>query len=71
MPDDIDKPALDAQREHWERTLGARPDMFGAAPSEPARAAADLFRTERVRSILELGGGQGRDTLFFARSGSR
>ena len=40
--------------------------MFGTTPSEPARKAADLFKKEGADRILELGGGQGRDTLFFA-----
>lgn len=43
--------------------------MFGSAPSEPARKAAALFRKEGAVRILELGGGQGRDTLFFAGEG--
>lgn len=43
--------------------------MFGLAPSHPARKAASLFRAQGTRRILELGGGQGRDTLFFAAEG--
>ena len=43
--------------------------MFGVERSEPARMAAELFRKEGKKRILELGGGQGRDTLFFARNG--
>ena len=45
------------------------PDMFGTAPSYPARKAEALFKEEGVGRILELGGGQGRDTLFFAGEG--
>jgi len=45
------------------------PDMFGTAPSEPARKAAALFKEEGAARIIELGGGQGRDTLFFAGEG--
>ncbi len=45
--------------------------MYGTEPSAPARAAADLFRAEGVATILELGAGQGRDALFFARQGFR
>ena len=69
MPVDIDRPTLDAQRQHWERMLEGRLEMFGAAPSNPVLAAADLFRAEGVQTVLELGGGQGRDTFFLARSG--
>lgn len=45
--------------------------MFGAEPSDPARWALELFEREGFRSVLELGGGQGRDTIFFARNGLR
>ncbi len=60
---------LNAQLHHWEGMLSSHPEMFGLEPSEAAKGAAEAFRREGVRSILELGGGQGRDTLFFARSG--
>jgi cyclopropane fatty-acyl-phospholipid synthase-like methyltransferase len=63
------KYVLDAQWRHWEQTFAERPEMFGEAPSEAARKAAELFTHEGVRTILELGGGQGRDTLFFAHQG--
>ena len=63
------KDVLNAQQEHWEDTFAEKPDMFGASPSEPAKAALDLFRKEGSKKILELGSGQGRDTLFFARGG--
>ena len=43
--------------------------MFGTAPSYPARKASTLFKEEGAGKILELGGGQGRDTLFFAGEG--
>jgi SAM-dependent methyltransferase len=43
--------------------------MFGVAPSEPALKAAELFKREGKIDLLELGGGQGRDTLFFVRQG--
>gem|GEM_PF-642222 len=43
--------------------------MFGTAPSHPARKAAALFKEEGAARILELGGGRGRDTLFFAQEG--
>jgi len=61
--------ALDAQREQWERALGERADRFGAEASASARAAADVFSRAGTQRLLELGGGQGRDTLFFAERG--
>ena len=62
---------LDAQRQHWESTFANRAEMFGEAPSEPARQAAELFKQQGVTDLLELGAGQGRDTLLFAQEGFR
>jgi SAM-dependent methyltransferase len=62
---------LNAQQEHWEKTFAEKTDMFGASPSEPAKAAVGLFKKEGAKTVLELGCGQGRDTLLFARSGFR
>mgnify|MGYP003576628805 CR=1 FL=1 len=59
-------PVLDAQREHWERMLGQKPEMFGLAPSAAAYKAAEIFAREGSGRILELGAGQGRDTVLFA-----
>ena len=59
----------DGQQAHWEKMLDAHADLFGAEPSEAARIAAEAFQREGARAILELGGGQGRDALFFAREG--
>jgi len=63
------KKTLNAQRQHWEKAFSETKDMFGAESSEPARIAVELFKKEGKTRILELGGGQGRDSLFFARSG--
>lgn len=63
------KEVLNAQNPHWERTYHGHTEMFGEEPSEPARKAMELFQREGKIKILELGAGQGRDTLFFARNG--
>ncbi len=60
---------LDSQRGHWERTFASRPGMFGDEPSYPAQVAAALLKTEEKLGILELGAGQGRDSVFYASSG--
>jgi len=60
---------IEQQRAHWESTFEKRDAMFGRAPSHPALYAAELFEKEGCRKILELGAGQGRDTLHFARCG--
>jgi len=57
------------QQTHWNDTFRETEDLFGNAPSAPARIAADLFKMEGFSRILELGAGQGRDTVFFARQG--
>jgi len=69
LPDEIEKPVLDAQRQHWEGMLASRPDMFGASASEAARRTTSELQAADVRRILELGGGQGRDSLHFAEQG--
>ncbi len=57
------------QNLHWEKTFARDPEMFGRDPSYAAGEAARLFQQEGRTNILELGGGLGRDTLFFAREG--
>jgi len=66
---DKDKGILNTQQAHWDRIYSEELDFFGEEPSYPARKAAEVFRTEGKSKILELGAGQGRDALFFARSG--
>ncbi len=70
---DPDAPAdpLADQRRHWTRVLAERADRYGTEPSLPARAAAERFTAAGAVDLLELGAGQGRDSVFFARSGLR
>jgi len=63
------KDVLDAQHPYWEKTFSEKPDMFGIEPSDPARKAAEIFKKEGKAKVLELGSGQGRDTLFLAKNG--
>lgn len=60
---------LDGQRQHWQTTFQANPDMYGTDPSLPGAYSVDLFTREQLRHVLELGAGQGRDTLAFLRAG--
>ncbi len=64
----MDKDILDKQCEHWDDRFSNFPDMFGKNESETARIALDIFHREGVRKLLELGGGQGRDTIYFAQN---
>ncbi|MCQ8828738.1 class I SAM-dependent methyltransferase [Streptomyces malaysiensis] len=59
----------DVQREHWQRTYGEHPGMYGEEPSDPAVHAAAVFRAAGAREVLELGAGHGRDALHLAREG--
>lgn len=57
------------QQTHWEETYGKRPDFFGVEPSEFGRRAAATFAQHGLRTILELGCGQGRDTFLLLQRG--
>ena len=69
MPSEQCDNLFDAQRQHWESKFTAKPSMFGDSPSDAAQQALQVFRQAGVRNVLELGAGQGRDTLLFAESG--
>lgn len=58
-----------AQRQHWEATLQANPQMYGTEPSEAGRDASSRFSVENLSKVLELGAGQGRDTLSLLGAG--
>ena len=49
--------------------LASRADRYGLEPSAPAQWAAGLFQEHGARDVLELGAGQGRDSVHFARLG--
>ncbi|KQV16684.1 class I SAM-dependent methyltransferase [Kitasatospora sp. Root107] len=66
---DGDQSLAETQREHWQKTYGAHPGMYGEEPSEPAVHAARVFHAAGAGEVLELGAGHGRDALFFAREG--
>jgi len=57
------------QRGHWQETYREHPDMYGQRPSVPGRYATELFAAHDVREVLELGSGQGRDTVPLLRAG--
>ena len=61
--------SLHRQQGQWEGVFSETPEFFGTEPSTPARNAAELFVRGKAARILELGGGQGRDTLYFALRG--
>lgn len=57
------------RRAHWEAALREHTDRYGIEASELARATLGLLRGARAQDLLELGSGQGRDTIFFAQAG--
>ncbi|MBC8016337.1 MAG: class I SAM-dependent methyltransferase [Sporomusaceae bacterium] len=61
--------SLENQHSHWEKTFTTYAEMFGEEPSEPAKKAIVFFRQNGINKILEIGGGQGRDTIYFALNG--
>ncbi|AKB31377.1 Methylated-DNA--protein-cysteine methyltransferase [Methanosarcina siciliae HI350] len=65
----MEKEILNGQQPHWEKVFSNSCSRFGDKPSYPARKAAAIFEKEGKKKILELGGGQGRDTCFFASKG--
>jgi SAM-dependent methyltransferase len=69
MTNDPDASARERQQRHWAATFVANPHMYGADASESAVAAAGDFARAGVRRVLELGAGQGRDTLSLAEHG--
>jgi len=60
---------LAGQWRHWSEVLAGRADRYGVEPSAPAQSAAKLFQGNAVRDLLELGAGQGRDSLYLAQLG--
>jgi SAM-dependent methyltransferase len=56
------------QKQHWDEEYGKNAEFFGEEPSAFAKQALGLFRENGVSTVLELGPGQGRDTIFFAEN---
>ncbi len=65
----MSKPDLDRQRLKWTEMFSDNPAMLGSGLSEPGAYALQTFVQGDRKTILELGGGQGRDSIPFAQSG--
>jgi len=59
---------LNNQEEYWEINYANKPKMFGLEPSFAAEEALKVFKKKNISSIVELGAGLGRDTIFFAKN---
>ena len=64
----MDQKKLDQQSQHWEENFLSKPEMFGLEPSIAAIKALKSFQENNINSIIELGAGLGRDTVFFAKN---
>ena len=50
----------------WNKVYRSDASFFGDSPSNFASDCYEEFKEHRVKKILELGCGQGRDSIFFA-----
>ena len=64
----MDKEVLDQQSQYWEKNFLSKPEMFGLDPSKAAINTLEIFKEEKIKKIVELGAGLGRDTIFFAKN---
>jgi SAM-dependent methyltransferase len=60
---------MENQRDTWNRAYSEDPSFFGQESSWPAKKLPGLLENQAGLKILELGGGQGRDSLFLASKG--
>ena len=64
----MDKNILNQQNQVWENSFSSKPEMFGLNPSIAAKKALKIFKEKKLKNILELGAGLGRDSIFFAEN---
>jgi tellurite methyltransferase len=72
---DVDN-AVPAGVSRWDQKFAENPDQwfFGREPSELARLTLQYWRQihgERIATVLDLGCGEGRDTVYFSKHGFR
>ena len=53
---------------YWS-DIYSKKNYYGTGPTKLALFAKELLEKNSVKKILEMGGGQGRDCLFFAKEG--
>ncbi len=53
----------------WNKVYSEDTTFFGDGPSEFAKKCYEYFIQNRVKKILDLGCGQGRDAVFFSLNG--
>lgn len=55
-------------KNYWAK-IYSRNNAFGIGPTKLAKTAVNIINTHKIKKILELGCGQGRDALFFSKCG--
>ena len=60
---------ISGQKRFWDANYREDPDFFGTEESAFARWSLPHMRSHKVRSVVELGFGYGRDIVFFRRNG--
>ena len=53
----------------WNKIYESDNAFFGEEPSSFALLCFNDMKTNKVKKVLELGSGHGRDTIFFASNG--
>ena len=64
----MDKKVLDQQSQYWEKNFLSKPEMFGLDPSKAAINTLKTFKEKKIKKVVELGAGLGRDTIYFAKN---
>ena len=64
----MDKEILDQQSQYWEKNFLSKPEMFGLDPSKAAIYTLKTFKEKKIKKVVELGAGLGRDTIYFAKN---
>ena len=57
---------MNQQSQHWEKNFSNKPEMFGLEASEPAKKSLKIFQENNINTIIELGAGLGRDSIYFS-----
>lgn len=59
----------DENKLHYWDGLYSKEYFFGSGPTKLAKLADSLLKGNKIKKILEIGCGQGRDATYFAQSG--
>ena len=62
----MDTKVLNQQSQHWEKNFSNKPEMIGLEASEPAKKSLKIFQENNINTIIELGAGLGRDSIYFS-----